>query len=107
MATAPALLFSALARLLADEARQRGLLAPAFRCPPRADNVARAIRRFPGGGAVVAVRVRGREPAAVVADMVEGVIVTNGLEGDEAAAMRAELVAAAAPLTEPGHKEAA
>src|SRR5438477_4888256 len=67
-----AVLFSTAARLLADEARRRGLVVPSFRCPPRSDGVVRSIRRLPDGRAVVAVRVRGRSHADVVADMVEG-----------------------------------
>jgi hypothetical protein len=95
MPLARSLLFSTSARLLATEAERRGLVAPGFRCPPRGDGVVRAIRRLPDGGAVVAVRVRGRDHSEVVADMVEGVVVANGLEGEEAARLRAELLAAA------------
>jgi hypothetical protein len=94
MPVARSVLFSTSARLLATEAERRGLVAPGFRCPPRGDGVVRAIRRLPGGSAVVAVRVRGRDHRDVVADMVEGVIVANGLEGEKAALLRAELLAA-------------
>jgi hypothetical protein len=43
---------------------------------------------------VVAVRVRGRGAAEVLVDMVEGVIVANGLVGDAALHMRTALLAA-------------
>ena len=107
MAQARSVLFSATARLLADEAKRRGLTAPGFRCPPRAEHVMRAIRRSPDGRATVAVRVRGRDHADVVADMVEGIVVVNALHGDEAATVRAELLAAAAAMSEPGDRRAA
>jgi hypothetical protein len=43
---------------------------------------------------VVAVRVRDREPADIVGDLVEGVIVANDLSGAQAARMRTALVEA-------------
>lgn len=89
---ARSLLFTASARVLAAEARRRGLEVPGFRCPPRAEHVVRAIRRFPDGRAVVAVRVRGRDHAAVVADMVEGILVVNGLRGASGEDVRQQLV---------------
>jgi hypothetical protein len=94
MPLARSVLFSSSARLLATEAARRGLIAPGFRCPPRVDGVVRAIRRLPDGSAVVAVRVRGREHREVVADMVEGIVVANGLDGEEAGRLRGELLAA-------------
>ena len=69
--------FAAAARRLADEARRRGLVVPAFRSPPRLPGVHRSIRRRPDGAAVVAVRVHGRSLEAVVTDMVEGVLAAN------------------------------
>ena len=41
---------------------------------------------------MVAVRLRSRPPADVVADMVEGVLVANGLTGDAAGRVRATLL---------------
>lgn len=70
--------FAAAARAITVEARRAGLDVPGFRSPPRLP-VDRALRRRPGAPPAVAVRVRGREPARVVADMVEGVLVANGL----------------------------
>jgi len=58
---------------------------PAFRCPPRVAGAHRTIRRYPGG-AVVAVRLRGRPFAEVASDMVEGVLAANRI--DETAADR-------------------
>ena len=85
--------FTHAARLLAREARRLGLVAPGYRCPPRVVGVQRSIRRHPTG-AVVAVLVRGRPWAAVVADMIEGVVVANRLTPPVADRVRTELWAA-------------
>lgn len=80
-----ALGFATTVRLLAAEARRLGLDVPGFRSPPRLPGADRSLRRRAGGSAAVAVRLRGRTAGAVVADMVEGVLVANGLvEGAEA-----------------------
>lgn len=89
--------FSAVAKALNDEARRRGLTAPAFRSPPRLTGAVRTIRRA-DDRAVVAVQLKGRGAGEVAADMVEGVLVANGLSGAAAARYRDELRAAVAPL---------
>ena len=91
---ATALRFAAAARALGAEARARNLLVPGFRSPPRIAGAERTLRRWPGGRVNVAVRLRERPFPAVVADMVEGVIVANGLEGTEATRARTALWAA-------------
>ena len=83
--------FTALARLLAGEARRYGLMAPGFRSPPRLPGARRTIRRYPDGAAVVAVSWRGRPVDEVVNDMVEGVVVANGLSGTAATGWRLAL----------------
>jgi hypothetical protein len=88
-----ALRFASVARTLADRARAEGLRPPSFRSPPGLAGVQRTVRRR-GGGASVAVRLRDRPWAAVVADMVEGVVVTNRLTGADADRVRAVLWAA-------------
>jgi hypothetical protein len=88
--------FAATARLLADAARSAGLVVPGFRSPPRPPAVDRTVRRRPGATVAVAVRLAGREHDDVVVDMVEGVVVANGLAGPAAAAARATLWAAVA-----------
>ena len=85
--------FAAAARTLTREARTRGLVGPSFRCPPRLVGVDRTLRRH-GGGVVVAVRLRGRPWAAVLADMIEGVVVANRLQPPHADRLRNELWAA-------------
>jgi hypothetical protein len=88
--------FSAAARLLAGEARRHGLVAPAFRSPPRLHGARRTIRRFADGTCLVSVRVRDREVADVIADLVEGVLVANGLAGQAAEGWRIALRSALA-----------
>ncbi|MGH9135323.1 MAG: hypothetical protein ACRDZZ_15395 [Ilumatobacteraceae bacterium] len=82
--------FAAAARTLTREARRRRLVGPSFRCPPRLVGVDRSIRRR-RGGAVVSVRIRGRPWVAVVADMIEGVVVTNELAPPQSDRLRTEL----------------
>lgn len=93
-AAATSLRFADAARRLAAACRQRGLVVPAFRSPPSLPATDRTVRRRADGGAVVAVRVRGRPLSAVLADLVEGVVVVNRLGGAEAEAARSHLLAA-------------
>ena len=86
----PTLRFARTARRLGAAARAADLAVPAFRCPPRVAGVRRTIRRYPGG-AVVSVLLRGRPFDEVAADMVEGVIVVNRLQGEAATRLRATL----------------
>ncbi|HEV7888449.1 MAG TPA: hypothetical protein VGO92_12895 [Acidimicrobiales bacterium] len=98
MDTSAALRFTETARLLAAEARRHGLKVPGFRSPPRLAGVDRSIRWAPGGSCIVAVRVRGRDAAAVLADLVEGVIVANGLTGQTADGWRVALCSTVAGI---------
>lgn len=75
---------------LGGAARAEGLAVPGFRSPPRLRGVQRSIKRWPGG-AMVAVVVRDRPWPAVLADLVEGVVAANGLQGPGADAARARL----------------
>lgn|GEM_PF-1764510 len=78
-------------RALAMTARSLGLTAPSFQSPPRSDELDRSIQRTPSGDCVVAVRVRGRPFGAVVADAIEGIVVSNELGVDAAGPVRDEL----------------
>jgi len=82
--------FAHAARTIGREVRRRGLVAPGFRCPPRIAGVDRSLRRV-RSGAVVAVQLKGRPWAAVVGDMIEGVIVTNQLQPPASDCLRSEL----------------
>jgi hypothetical protein len=87
----PVVLFAEAVRALGLEARRAGLRMPAFKSPPRLRGVDRSVRRRADGGATIAVVVRGRPWPAVMADMVEGVLVANGLTGAAADRARARL----------------
>ena len=82
--------FAAAARTLSRETRRRMLVGPSFRCPPRLVGVDRSIRRR-AGGVVISVRLGGRPWVAVLADMIEGVIVANGLAPPQSDRIRTEL----------------
>jgi hypothetical protein len=99
----PVVQFAAAARCLSAAARAAGLVAPAFRSPPRHPRAVRTIRRLPGG-TVVAVQVKRRPFDAVQRDMIEGVIAANRLQGEAAARVRRMLHAA---LSTPNARAAA
>jgi hypothetical protein len=80
---ASSLRFAQAARRLGAATQAAGLAVPAFRSPPRQAGSARTIRRFPGG-AVISVRIKERPFDAVLSDMVEGVLVANGVAGEAA-----------------------
>lgn len=82
--------FAGAARALSRLARRHGLIAPTFRCPPRLVGVDRSIRRY-ADRAVVAVRLRDRPRSAVIADMIEGVVVANRLVPPDADRVRSDL----------------
>ena len=88
--TASTVEFATAARTLTREARRRGLVGPSFRCPPRLVGIDRTIRRHEDG-AIVSVRLRGRPWAAVLADMIEGVVAANRLQPPHADRVRADL----------------
>ncbi len=94
-------LFAAAARQLADATRATGLAVPAFRSPPRIPGAVRTLRRYPGG-TVISVRLRDRPFDAVMADMVEGVVVTNRLSGEAALRARTYLAESVADLLSRG-----
>ena len=89
---ASSLRFAAAARALGEVARAAGLVVPGFRSPPRLAGVDRTMRRQVdslGVAAItVSVRIKGRPWVSVLADMIDGVIVANSLEGPTAGAAR-------------------
>ncbi|MCY3561914.1 MAG: hypothetical protein OXH20_12235 [bacterium] len=90
--------FAEAGRRLAATAADLGVQAPSFRTPPRVAGVDRTIRRAGDGSVLVSVRSRGRAWAAVLADMIEGVVHANDLPPQEAARARNELWAATADI---------
>ncbi len=83
--------FAATVRTLGAAARERGLVVPGFRSPPRRPGAERTIRFAADGTATIAVAVRGRPFQAVVADLIEGVVIVNDLDGFEATRLRTAL----------------
>jgi len=73
--------FAEMARVLSQVAASHQLNVPGFRCPPRVPLATRTLRRNADGTASVAVAIRGRTSQAVVDDLIEGVLVVNGLTG--------------------------
>lgn len=82
--------FANAARSLACAARLRDLVVPVFSSPPGRADLDRSIRRR-RGSPLVAVRVRGRSRNAVLADMIEGVVVANDLTDARAALVRSAM----------------
>lgn len=82
--------FAVAARDLGRAARLRGLDVPSFKSPPRLTGYSRTIRRR-GQGSTIAIVLRGRPWAAVLADMIEGIVVCNSLGGARADQIRAVL----------------
>lgn len=85
--------FTAAARVLGDTTRSLGLVAPSFRSPPRV-SADRTVRGQGTSAAMVAVRVKGRPWLAVLADLVDGIVVANALGPADAARCRTALWAA-------------
>lgn len=94
METCSSLAFGEMSRVLAAAARAHGLVAPSFRSPPRLAGASRTVRRYPNGQWLVSVHRRGRPVVEVAADMVDGVLMANGLEGTAAGGWRLTLRAA-------------
>ena len=84
-------MFAATVRTLASAARARGLAVPGFRSPPRVPGADRTVRRSADGRSTVAVVVKGRPYQAVVADLIEGIVIANDLDGTEATRVRTRL----------------
>ncbi len=60
---------------------------PGVQSPPRVPGAARAVRRFGGEVRTIAVTVRGRGRNEVVADVVSGILLANGVARREWPAM--------------------
>ncbi len=85
--------FAQAVRAISESARLQGLEVPMFRSPPRATGAVRTLRRG-RRGTTVSVSVRDRPWLAVLADLVDGVVATNRLEGGPAIRCRTALWAA-------------
>ena len=92
--------FAHVVRALAAAARAEGLRAPSFRSPPGVTGAVRTVRRRGDGSSTVAVAVKDRPWPAVLADLVEGVVVANHLRGPAADRARAALWSAVGDASE-------
>ncbi|HSP04020.1 MAG TPA: hypothetical protein VLR27_10990 [Acidimicrobiales bacterium] len=82
--------FAHAVRTLSESARLQGLEVPIFRTPPGRGDAVRTIRRN-RRGCTVAVRVGDRPWTAVLADLVDGIVLVNGLDGAAAIRCRTSL----------------
>ncbi len=82
--------FAEAVRRMTLAVRRAGHVAPAFRSGPRG-GCRRTIRRRADGSATVAVALRDRPMPSVLADLIDGVVVANGLQGEAAAELRDQL----------------
>ncbi|MCY3910215.1 MAG: hypothetical protein OXF99_01800 [bacterium] len=89
--TGRCLAFAETVRQLGSAVRAQGLDMPSFRSPPREIGRRRTLARHTDGSVTVAVMVRNRLWVAVLADMIEGVVVANKLDGIDAEALRDQL----------------
>ena len=89
--TGRCLAFAEAARQLGMALRGQGLVVPSFRSPPREVGRRRTLARHGDGSVTVSVMVRNRIWEAVLADMIEGVVAANQMDGIEAEALRDQL----------------
>ena len=82
--------FGAAARSLARAAHLRDLVVPVFASTPSRRDLHRSIRRR-NGSPVVSIRLGDRPRGAVLADMIEGIVVANYLEDSKADLVRSTL----------------
>lgn len=89
--TGRCLAFAETVRQLGMAVRDQGLVMPSFRSPPRQIGRRRTLTRHPDGSATVSVMVRNRVWEAVLADMIEGVVAANQMDGVDAEVLRDQL----------------
>jgi hypothetical protein len=75
--------FSNLVADVAAWARSKQFRVPGIQSPPRVPGADRVLRRFQGEVRTIAVTVRGRRRSDVIADVVQGILVANGVSRDE------------------------
>ena len=85
--SAPSVRFSMVAKVIGRLGSQIGFTVPGFRSPPRSGEIDRTLRKD-RSGSIVAVRIKDRQFEAVIADMIEGVVVCNGLSTERSGEIR-------------------
>ena len=89
--TGRCLAFAEAARQLGVAGRDQELVVPSFRSPPREVGRRRSLARHDDGSVTVSVKVRNRVWEAVLADMIEGIVAANRMDGIDAEALRDHL----------------
>lgn len=89
--TGRCLAFAEAARLLGMAVRGQEMVMPSFRSPPREVGRRRTLARHDDGSVTVSVMVRNRVWEAVLADMIEGVVAANQMDGIDAEVLRDHL----------------
>lgn len=84
------LAFAHAVRTLSESARLQGLEVPMFRSPPRSPTAVRTVRRT-RRGVTISVRVGDRPWTNVLADLVDGIVLVNDLDGRRAIRCRTAL----------------
>ena len=84
------LAFAHAVRTLSESARLQGLDVPMFRSPPRRSTAMRTIRRT-RRGATISVVVADRPWTNVLADLIDGIVLVNELDGRSAIRCRTAL----------------
>lgn len=84
------LAFAHAVRTLSESSRLQGLDVPMFRSPPRSTAAVRTIRRTPRG-VTIAVAVADRPWTNVLADLIDGIVLVNELDGRQAIRCRTAL----------------
>ncbi len=87
------LAFAHAVRTLSESVRLQGLVVPMFRSPPRSSTATRTVRRT-RRGVTIAVVVADRPWTNVLADLIDGIVVVNDLDGRAAIRCRTALWAA-------------
>ena len=88
--SAPSVRFAIVAKSIAQVVARCGLDVPGFKSPPRSGNLDRTVRRQ-RSGSIVAVRIKDRPFEAVIADMIEGVVLCNDMSTEKAGKLRSLL----------------
>ncbi len=82
--------FAHAVRTLSESSRLQGLDVPTFRSPPRSPTAVRTIRRT-RRGVTISVVVADRPWTNVLADLIDGIVLVNRLEGRPAIRCRTAL----------------
>ena len=83
MAESISIQFSIAVRTLGRIADQLGYRIPQFRCPPPSAKYQRSVRKTGEENLSISIVIRGRPWLAILADIVEGVVIANTQSGQD------------------------